>query len=919
MIDHELVKKYFVGRDGFIWWIGQVTSEDKWTPNIPGRRVPTMKEVKGYADRYKVRIFGYHDLEYEDNALTDDDLPWAQLMLPVTAGGGGGASFQTPNIRQGTFVFGFFLDGEDAQQPVIMGILGYNNYTLVDKQIPKVKFVPFDGYGPKDKVPESHIRTSPEVSKTVTGENAVPDKDSTAPKPKASGIIINGAQDQLKEYASKNQEQDGRKASSLKKPIRCEENQGVGGVALEIKNLLTKIQEVQEKLNSWEAAINGKIDGIQQRIDKLIDLASKKVAEFMKIIVDNVRKYTIELVQDKAKDFYFLLFPNERDELKEVQLKVVDGLNCLFNNVIAGLIDLIKGMLKDLVGKVLNAPACMVENVLGTIFGSIFGNLTSAIDSIVGAISDVIGSVFSLAGDIISFIKDLLGFFLCDEDLQCPETEEWSIWKGEANKGPAPSIKNIVGKAKGLKDKAKGTVNAAVSGAQGAVSGVTGAANNIVASFNTAFGDALNACDIGPLLCGPPTISISGGGGIGAVGNAIISQAGEIMGVDILNGGYGYTEPPTISLQDACGKGSGAKLIPVMKPISRDRSNKGSPESEKSGISSVTAGNAEIGEPEVTITVTPAGIIQPGESATVCWDIKNGTSVLNSNFGVNSNKGCVEIKDVYKGQTLVLTASNGSKQATASIRVAVGNGSTTTKLYTVDNVIVLDPGTGYLQRPDGSFGSFGNLWAKKEETIVRNPDFVWRSPIKPGEFVEVQPGSLVIAPKEIVGFGSDSQESTIIPAGTKYIVKQYTRFTAPDIRTEEDVILQQTKKTEVFKPVLSTGEYGVTLYLCGVEIVSGGLNYDDRIDEVTIEPDFGAQSKIKTGPFGIIEKVDIISPGSGFSEYPNITINSSTGFNADLVPIFCIKKIGDEDPETIASSVPERSIITVMNCVGARE
>lgn len=903
MIDHELVKKYFVGRDGFIWWIGQVATEEKWTPNIPGRRVPTMKDVKGHGDRYKVRIFGYHDLEYEDNALTDDDLPWAQLMLPVTAGGGGGASFQTPNIRQGTFVFGFFLDGEDAQQPVIMGILGYNNYTLVDKTIPKVKFVPFDGYGKKDKVPESHIRTSPEVSKTVTGENAVPDKDATAPKPQASGIIITGAQDQLKEYASKNQEQDGRKASPLKKPIRCEENQGLGGISLLIKNVLTRIQELQEKLNSWEAAINGKIDNIKQRIDGLIDLASKKVSEYMKIIVDNVRKYTIESVQDKAKDFYFLLFPNERDELKEVQLKVIDGLNCLFNKVIGGLIDLVKGMLKDLVGKVLNAPTCMVENVLGTLIGSLFGNITSAIDSIISPISNLIGSVFSLAGDILSFLKNLLGFFLCEEESQCPETEEWSIWKGEANKAPTPSLKNVLGKAKGLGKKARNSVNSAVSG-------VTGAANNIAASFNTAFGDALNACDIGPLLCGPPQISISGGGGFGAVGNAIISQAGEIMGVDIINGGSGYTTPPNISIQDPCGRGSGAKVVPVMKPISFD--------DRKTGVSSVTAGDTDIGEPEVTISITPSGPIEPGQSVTACWEIKNGTAVLDSNFGATGQKGCIEIKDVYQGQTLILTATNNTRQTIATLNVRVGSSSTTTTYYTVDNAIVLDPGDGYLPRPDGSFGSFGNLWATKEKTIVRNPDFTWRSPIKPGEFVEVAPGSLVIVPKTVVGFGSDNQESDTIPAGIKYTVKQFTRFTAPSIQTEEERIIQESVKRYVFQPVLSKGDYSVSLYLCGVEIVSGGVNYDDRLDTVSIDPDFGAKLKIKTGPFGVIERVDIIESGNGFNRYPDITINTNTGFNAELVPIFCIKRIGDQDPEDIANSSPNTSILSVVDCVRNR-
>ena len=62
-------------------------------------------------------------------SIETDQLPWANVMYPVTAGGGQQSSFQTPNIRQGMFVFGFFLDGSDMQVPIIMGVLGNNSKT----------------------------------------------------------------------------------------------------------------------------------------------------------------------------------------------------------------------------------------------------------------------------------------------------------------------------------------------------------------------------------------------------------------------------------------------------------------------------------------------------------------------------------------------------------------------------------------------------------------------------------------------------------------------------------------------------------------------------------------------------------------------------------------------------------------------
>ena len=64
-------------------------------------------------------------------------------MYPVTAGGGGGTGFETPKLTKGDFVYGFFIDGEDAQQPVIMGVIGYNQY----QEIPRsgMPFTPFRG------------------------------------------------------------------------------------------------------------------------------------------------------------------------------------------------------------------------------------------------------------------------------------------------------------------------------------------------------------------------------------------------------------------------------------------------------------------------------------------------------------------------------------------------------------------------------------------------------------------------------------------------------------------------------------------------------------------------------------------------------------------------------------------------------
>jgi hypothetical protein len=98
----------FIGLDGFIWFYGVV--EDRDDPYQIGR--------------VKVRCFGHHTGNKID--LPTEDLPWAQVMLPVTSAGISGIG-QTPlGLVEGSHVFGFFRDGEDRQEPVVMGSMpGY--------------------------------------------------------------------------------------------------------------------------------------------------------------------------------------------------------------------------------------------------------------------------------------------------------------------------------------------------------------------------------------------------------------------------------------------------------------------------------------------------------------------------------------------------------------------------------------------------------------------------------------------------------------------------------------------------------------------------------------------------------------------------------------------------------------------------
>ncbi len=133
MLDQSLIKSNFIGRDGFIWWIGQIPPEGNHREQINGG---------GWSHRYKVRILGYDSPE--SSILPDDKLRWAQVMLPTTAGSGGANQYTSVAISPGDTVFGFFLDGNDLNVPVILGVLPRTSEVSTNQYTEP--FEPYTGY-----------------------------------------------------------------------------------------------------------------------------------------------------------------------------------------------------------------------------------------------------------------------------------------------------------------------------------------------------------------------------------------------------------------------------------------------------------------------------------------------------------------------------------------------------------------------------------------------------------------------------------------------------------------------------------------------------------------------------------------------------------------------------------------------------
>ena len=132
-----MVSNDFMGIDGFRWFIGVV--EDR---NDPEK-----------ASRVRVRCFGYHDDDLDK--IPTEDLPWAQVLAPTDTPSMAGMGNTPHFLVEGSHVFGFFLDANFMQRPVVVGSIP--GKPIDDADTSKGFFDPTagiitkaNGLGPKD-------------------------------------------------------------------------------------------------------------------------------------------------------------------------------------------------------------------------------------------------------------------------------------------------------------------------------------------------------------------------------------------------------------------------------------------------------------------------------------------------------------------------------------------------------------------------------------------------------------------------------------------------------------------------------------------------------------------------------------------------------------------------------------------------
>ena len=595
MIEESLLKSNYIGKDGFNWWIGQVAHSKYW------------KKAADYFNgdwnyRCKVRIIGYHP--FSGSVLSDEDLPWAQVMIDPAFGSGQGGTGKTLDLKGGETCFGFFMDGDDAQQPVVIGLLhrsdGVKN--LISEQNVQADlssgFKPFTGHpGNKVKATQREVRQSKKIDQTTTTEQRNEQSAETSAIPPSFADLANlnlgvgvgitnpsVSWDSAKGYTSNFNAFDPN-LNLFGDRLVCQAQSSYGiekkcDITYVIPNGCENnlISQITQGLQDFIAVTNGLDKYLSTYIDpvlnEIVDIGNsikncaRQIGGIIKLIINNLRNAIFKCISWAFRKLVGLfLSPPEVKFLMEQLKRYLDIIFCIMEKLPGGIIDYIEGLLGDLAANTINAPVCAVEQWTAGILAKVMDSIDDALSTIMSGIGWLTGGLSTVSGILnqaSSLASQIFSFLECT-GLACKTPSVWASKFGPSEK-EADDWKKMVGSVNVFKGLSKelGSIEDALLETP-LYAGISGRFNNIFDKCNQKVQNPTSQYDIIPLpvgskysTCIPPIVNIFGDG-VGASAIPIVDETGSVFSVEILNSGVGYTIPPTISIVDNSGCGSGAE------------------------------------------------------------------------------------------------------------------------------------------------------------------------------------------------------------------------------------------------------------------------------------------------------------------------------------------------------------------------
>ena len=404
----------------------------------PGESLGSQNKGGGWGNRFKVRIMGYHPYNKAD--LPDEDLPWAGCLLPSTSGTGASNMGQSVKYRPGDVVVGFFMDGDNAQIPMIMGAFGRTSQVPQDQSSSDYGFIPFTGYTSNIDVPDGTLAPDESLEQNANSQKS----PRTVSKKQVDNLNSDVTADKTEIPASK--------AIGLSEVFAdgCDDN-FISNVSSHIDNLLLLANAGGDIL----ADIAAVTKSIQRLSNGLVSTMTKGIYDFFVPLLGQALNVAWE-------SFKKVLSISDAVTALQGLIQSLgafeDTLKCIVPKVINGLETTIRNLLEDTLVNVINGGICIVEQAAG----SLVNDITDKIESLLAGPLDTISDLINVLGVPFDGIKNLLlssqdvlaaigGFFVCESEDKgkCVGTvKKWTIgYGGDGEFDLLKSYQNITANA----------------------------------------------------------------------------------------------------------------------------------------------------------------------------------------------------------------------------------------------------------------------------------------------------------------------------------------------------------------------------------------------------------------------------------------------------------------------------------------
>ena len=951
MIEESLLKSGIIGKDGFVWWIGRVAKRNTWFRENLGN---AFSGEQGF--RCKVRIIGYHPF---DDKLKEEDLPWAQVMLDAASGNAANGS--TMLLQGGETCVGFFLDGEDAQQPVIIGLL-HRNANVKESTDDELK----------RKEGETQFKNAP----LYTG-NKIPSTNRPSSKPKSLPQIpalpgtstvegttnkafclwSDGPSSAAAAFEIKN-------TKYVRIPSRCS-NDLIGGITRILQDFIAIVNTLEKSIGQFIDPLLNEIVDIANTIKNIAGQIGGIVKQIINSIRDGIIKCLISLfkkflgLQKQINPAHSLTGPVAQKATKTLLQQIF----CIFEKLIDAIIDFVIKMLENMINGVINPTICAAEQAVSGILAKLMSLIEEALEPILSGVQWLTGGLGTISGILnqaSTLATEIYNFIGCDQ-FKCNKPSEWiSSTSAALQRGSDDWTKQLEGvnvlkgiskdlttissgistggldgydyngsNLSGLNKIAK-SLGGDLSSIEGAIASISlfGSNNSSFGECNEKTSNPQTQYDLSPVpfgykysYCIPP-IAVAFGDGNGAQLTPIVAN-GSIFDVVVCAGGTGYSSPLSIAIIDNSGYGQGAQVDAI---IGAGGSITGAivisggsgycPGNYNNICSEVDSPNRKYKDPSIllTLTTSKSEIVEGSEFVIT---LKASGAIDESRYdytisGVDNDN----IDNSLTGTFIV-------KDETSSLTIK-------TKQSLLDDIKLFT-----LKLND--YNEDIDVVIKKKIQIVKNPQYRLSSSsdfVNAGDSFTITLDTKEIPDNTLVSYTITGIDSNILInaslRGNFEVSQQKSEIT---FRTNRKYIKDNIDKNVVFilrldnkksyifvlikaipKPPEPKPPSPVSGCIVDLNVLSPGIGYTSG-DTITD----GKNTYIPiVSPNGSIVKAQKINdPICGFTERPIITINTNTGVGAEVIPVMKYTLPGTETGNTgnLQSVIDQKQVINVVDCV----